>query len=155
MLNCLMRIPEPRPAIPRVLALDEFALLKGHRYATIMIDAHSGQRIDVLPERTKETVTTWLREHAGVEVVCRDGAAGYAQAVTDADPAIIQVADRWHLWHLLAEAAYKQLAAHSSCWAALGPPIHEARRAATTLERWGRSTTCSTGASGCWSVHEG
>lgn len=51
MLNCLMRIPEPRPAVPRVLGLDEFALLKGHRYATIMIDAESGERVDVLPDR--------------------------------------------------------------------------------------------------------
>lgn len=116
-LNCLMRIPEPRPAIPRVLGLDEFALLKGHRYATIMINAETGQRIDALPDRRMPTVTAWLQRHPQVRPVCRDGAAGYAQAVTDADPAITQAADRWHLWHCLAEAAYKQVASHSSCWA--------------------------------------
>jgi len=136
MLNCLMRIPEPRPAIPRVLGLDEFALLKGHRYATIMIDAQSGQRIDVLPDRRMDTVTAWLRQHPQVRVVCRDGAAGYAQAVTDADPTILQCADRWHLWHLLAEAVRKEVAAHAACWAGLGPPIREGRRASTTRERW-------------------
>jgi len=136
LLNCLMRIPEPRPAIPQVLGLDEFALLKGHRYATIVIDAQSGERIDVLPDRRMSTVTAWLRRHPQVRLVCRDGAAGYAQAVTDADPAITQVADRWHVWHCLAEAAYKEVAAHSSCWAALGPPISQGRRASTTRERW-------------------
>lgn len=60
MLNCLMRIPEPRPAIPWILGLDEFALLKGHRYPTIMIDARSGQRIDVLPDPKMGTVNAWL-----------------------------------------------------------------------------------------------
>lgn len=135
-LNCLMRIPEPSPAIPRVLGLDEFALLKGQRYATIVIDAETGQRIEVLPDRKMETVTAWLREHPGVCAVCRDGAAGYAQAVTDADPDIVQISDRWHLWHLLSEAVRKDVAAHSPCWAALGPPLHEGRRAATTRERW-------------------
>lgn len=135
-LNCLMRIPEPRPAIPRVLGLDEFALLKGHRYATIVIDAETGERIDVLPDRRMPTVTAWLRRHPQVCLVCRDGAAGYAQAVTDADPTITQVADRWHVWHSLAEASYKEVAAHSSCWASLGPPISQGRRASTTRERW-------------------
>lgn len=135
-LNSLMRIPVPHPAIPRVLGLDEFALLKGHRYATIMIDAESGQRIDVLPDRRMTTVTAWLEQHPQVRTVCRDGAAGYAQAVTDADPAITQVADRWHIWHSLAEAAYKEVASHSSCWASLGPPINQGRRAVTTRERW-------------------
>lgn len=136
MLNCLMRIPEPRPAIPQVLGMDEFALLKGHRYATIMIDATSGERVDVLPDRRMATVTAWLCRHPQVRLVCRDGAAGYAQAVTDADPTILQCADRWHLWHLLGEAVRKQVAAHAACWAAPGPPIREGRRAATTRERW-------------------
>ncbi len=47
-----------------------------------------------------------------------------------------QTADRWHLWHGLAEAALKEVAAHSSCWAAAGPPIKEGRQAQTTAERW-------------------
>jgi transcriptional regulator with XRE-family HTH domain len=41
------------------------------------------------------------------------------------------------LWHGLAEAARKDVAAHSACWAeAEGIPIQEGRRAGTTLERW-------------------
>src|SRR5262249_29828239 len=80
----------------------------------------------------------WLRAHPSVRVACCDGAAGYAQAITDADPSIRQVADRWHLWKLLAEAARKEVAAHSACWASLGPPHAEGRRAAPTRERWGQ-----------------
>lgn len=135
-LNCLMRIPVPTPAIPRVLGIDEFALRRGHRYATIIIDAATGARVDVLADRAKEPVATWLREHTGFEAVCRDGAGSFAQAVTDAAPHVVQVMDRWHLWHLLGEAVQREVLAHSACWAPLGPPFHEGRRAQTTRERW-------------------
>jgi transposase len=155
MLNCLMRIPAPVRPVPRVLGIDEFALLKGHRYASILTNAVTGDRIDVLPDRTMDTVTAWLRAHPGIEVVCRDGAAGFAQAVTDADPAITQVGDRWHIWHTLCEAVHKQVAAHSACWAALGPPIREGRRAETTRSAGTRYTTCSTRASDCWNARAG
>jgi hypothetical protein len=33
-------------------------------------------------------------------------------------PAPCRPVDRWHMWHLLAEAVRKQVAAHSACWAA-------------------------------------
>ncbi|MEU6973797.1 ISL3 family transposase [Kitasatospora aureofaciens] len=135
-LNCLMRISLPARVVLRVLGIDEFALRRGHRYATILIDAAAGERIEVLPDRKTETVTAWLKAHPGIEAVYRDGAGGFAQATTDADPAITQVCDRWHLWHGLAEAAQKEIAAHSACWAKAGPPLREGTRAATTLERW-------------------
>lgn len=135
-LNCVMRIPLPARATPEVLGIDEFALRKGHRYATILIDADSGMRIDVLPDRNKATVTSWLREHPGITAVCRDGAGGFAQAVTDADPQVVQIADRWHLWHGLCEAVAHEVGAHSACWAKHGPPIIEGRRAETTRDRW-------------------
>ncbi|MER5601667.1 ISL3 family transposase [Streptomyces sp. NPDC002265] len=135
-LNCLMRITLPARPVPRVLGIDEFALRRGHRYATILIDAVTGERIEVLPDRKMETVTAWLKDHLGIEVICRDGAGGFAQATTDADPAIVQVCDRWHLWHGLAEAAANEIRAHSACWAKAGPPLRESTRAATTRERW-------------------
>lgn len=135
-LNCLMRIPVPSAAVPRVLGIDEFALRRGHRYALIIIDAATGARVDVLADRAKQPVATWLRKHAGFEVVCRDGAGSFAQAITDAAPHVVQVADRWHLWHLLGEAAHREVLAHSACWPPLGPPIREGRRAQSTRERW-------------------
>jgi hypothetical protein len=47
----------------------------------------------------------------------------------------VQCGDRWHLWHLLGEAAAKEVAAHSACWAE-GAPLQEGKRAETTRERW-------------------
>ena len=135
-LNCLMRIPLPGRPTPLVVGIDEFALLKGHRYATIITNADNGERIDVLPNRKAGTVTAWLREHPDVRVVCRDGSGSFAQATTDADPAIVQVGDRWHLWHGLAQTALKEVGAHASCWGKFGPPLPEGKSAATTRERW-------------------
>jgi hypothetical protein len=57
------------------------------------------------------------------------------EAARQALPDAVQVSDRWHLWHGLGEAARKEVAAHSACWAR-GTPLQEGKRAATTLERW-------------------
>jgi hypothetical protein len=58
------------------------------------------------------------------------------EAVRQALPGAVQVGDRWHLWHGLAGAVLKEVAAHSSCWAAAGPPLKQGKQAQTTAERW-------------------
>ncbi|MEU2289050.1 ISL3 family transposase [Streptomyces sp. NPDC013178] len=136
-LRALLRIPLPTGRTPRVIGVDDFALRRRHRYATVVIDAETHERIDVLPDRTADTLEAWLREHPGVEVVCRDGSATYAEAIRRALPDAVQVADRWHLWHNLCEAALSEVKAHSTCWAAvLDAPLYDGPRAQTTLERW-------------------
>jgi transposase len=136
MLTCLLRTPLPTLAVPAVLGVDDFALRRGHRYATILINAETRERVEVLPDRKAETLTAWLSAHPGIEAVCRDGAAGYAQAVTDALPEVPQIADRWHLWHNLGEAVLKEVHAHAGCWAKCGPPCQARVREETTRERW-------------------
>jgi Transposase len=135
-LRLLLRLPLPEVAVPRVLGADDFALRRGQVYATILIDAQTGQRVDVLASRKADVLGTWLRSHPGVQIVCRDGAGAYGEAVRRALPDAIQAGDRWHLRHSLGEAVLKEVVAHSSCWSAAGPPRSEGRQAATTAERW-------------------
>lgn len=133
-VRVLLGIPLPDHTTPRVLGIDDFALRGCHDYATVVIDADTGARIDVLPGRGAEVVADWLRTRPGVEVVCRDGSTAYAQAVRDALPHAIQVADRWHLWHGLCDAAGREVAAHSACWAS-ATGLRQGKLAETTLQR--------------------
>nr|WP_192764531.1 ISL3 family transposase [Actinomadura algeriensis] len=135
-LRALLRLPLPDVTPPRVPGVDDFALRRSHSYATVLIDAQTRRRVDVLPDRRSGTLAAWLREHPGVEVVCRDGAAGYAEAVHQALPGALQVGDRWHIWHNFAQAAGKEVAVHSGCWASASRVRSLDGGKTTTLARW-------------------
>ena len=136
-LRVLRGIGLPPLVVPRALGIDDFALRRGQVYATVLIDADTGRRVDVVPGRDADVVKTWLSAHPGVQVVTRDGSTVYAQAVRDALPHAVQVADRWHLWHGLGDAVGKEVAAHSACWAAAtATGMREGRLAETTAQRW-------------------
>ncbi|SNS04067.1 Transposase [Streptosporangium subroseum] len=135
-LRLLRRLPLPAVGVPRVLGVDDFALRRRHRYATILIDAETGTRIDVLPGRGAEVLEVWLRAHPGVEIVCRDGSLTYGEAVRRALPDAVQVSDRWHLWRNLCDKTLAEVRSHTSCWAAVNPPRPGGVRERTTRERW-------------------
>jgi DNA-directed RNA polymerase subunit N (RpoN/RPB10) len=120
--NSLLRLVRRFPdrdveAAPRVLGIDDFALKKGHVYGTIILNMETGERVDVLPDRTADSLTAWLRAHPGAKIVCRDRADAYAEAVRTACPEAIQVADRFLLWKHLCEAVEKCVITHRSCLA--------------------------------------
>lgn len=103
---------EPAPP-PRYLGVDDWALRKGQRYGTILIDLERGRVIDIFKGRDGSALAAWLKEHPGVEVITRDRWAAFAQAATAGAPKARQVADRWHLLKNLREAVEQLLAGHS------------------------------------------
>jgi transposase-like protein len=94
---------EPEP-VYRFVGIDDFALRKGQRYGTILVDLERGRVIDILDGRDGSAVEVWLRAHPGVEVITRDRWSAYANAAAAGAPQATQVADRWHLLRNLREA---------------------------------------------------
>lgn len=94
----------------------------------------------------------WLRGKKGIEVVCRDGSATYAEAICLALPDEVQVSDRWHLWRNLCDKVLAEVRAHAPCWATINPPQPGGVREQTTRERWHKSTPSSTRGSVCLNV---
>jgi transposase len=91
------------------LALTIWAWRKGHRYGTILCDLEQGTVVDLLRDRTADSVAEWLRTHPGIEIVSRDRARAYAEAARRALPSAVQVADHWHLMHNISEALQRCL----------------------------------------------
>jgi transposase len=88
---------------PRVLGIDDWAIRKGHSYATVLVDLELHRVIDLLPDRKPETVATWLQFHPGIELISRDRGEEYIQAVRQGAPGVIEIADRFHLLRNLLE----------------------------------------------------
>ncbi len=93
-LRALLAIRLPDLEVPRVLGIDDFALRRGLVYATILIDAETGRRVDVLEGRTADVVEDWLREHPGVEAVTRDGSGAYGEAVRSVQQLLREIRER-------------------------------------------------------------
>ncbi|MGK3945269.1 ISL3 family transposase [Streptomyces caeruleatus] len=124
-LSQLMRMPLPPLVIPRVLGVDDFALY-GDTYGTLLVDATTRLPLTLWEGRDAEQLSRWLREHSGVEIVCRDGSRTYRQGITAGAPDAVQVSDRFHMWQGLSRRVQDIASAHRGCLPAALPPAGEA-----------------------------
>jgi transposase len=108
---------------PHVIGLDDWAWKRRMRYGTLICDLERGLPIDLLPDRTVETVSAWLKKHPTIDTISRDGSAEYASAIKKGAPQAREVSDRWHLVKSLAGCVSVLIA---SCFAQL-------RRAGATV----------------------
>jgi transposase len=104
LLWSLFLISTPEIGKVRIVALDDWAWKKGQRYGSIIVDLETHKIIDLLPERTAESVKLWLEAHPEIDVVSRDRGGVYVDGATQGAPQAIQVCDRWHLMKNLGDA---------------------------------------------------
>lgn len=97
----------PERSTPEVLGVDDFALRKGVKYGTILLNLERHCLVDLLPDREKATVAAWLKTHPGVKMVSRDRGGAYAEAAREAAHHAIQIADRFHLSQNMGETVVR------------------------------------------------
>jgi transposase len=98
------RAPLPAAPAPTAVGIDEWAWRPGHQYGTILVNLTDHRVVDLLPDRSADSVALWLAQHPTISVVCRDRSDLYADGIRRGAPDAVQVLDRFHLVQNLREA---------------------------------------------------
>src|SRR5262249_33175324 len=92
---------------------------RGYRYGTVLVDVAASEVVDVLPDRTTGTLSTWRSAGPPPQFICRDRGGEYASGACQGAPEAIQIADRFHLarnsGRALEQVLYRHAAALRKC----------------------------------------
>jgi transposase len=97
LLRVVHQAPVPSTPTLKVVGIDEWSWRRGHRYGTIVVNLETHRVVDVLPDRSSDSVAQWLSQHPGITAVSRDRSDLYANGIAQGAPHAVQVVDRFHL----------------------------------------------------------
>ncbi|WP_370642860.1 transposase [Sporosarcina sp. ACRSM] len=97
--------PGPIPFV----GIDDIAFKKRFSYGTVFIDLETGHPVNMISSTDSTAVAQWISTHPEINLITVDGSRSFAKAVRDASPAILQVADQWHVLHQLFDASKKTI----------------------------------------------
>jgi transposase len=104
LLRMIRRVPiEADARTFRVIGIDDWAYRRSTSYGTLIVDLEQHRPVDLLSDRSAETVAVWLKQHPEIQIVTRDRSTEYARGISLGAPEAQQVADRWHLLKNLTE----------------------------------------------------
>ena len=63
----------------RNLGVDDWAWRKGQDYGTILVDLDLHRVVDLLPDRSSESLASWLQQRSGIATIARDRCGLYAE----------------------------------------------------------------------------
>lgn len=115
---------EPDRSSVEVVGIDDFAVLKGHRYYTAIVDQDTHKPLEFVPSRDAEEVAKRLLLYPNLRCVTRDRGRCYIAAIRELNrliarqnaetggcrPFVEDIADKFHLMENLSAAVFPELA---------------------------------------------
>src|SRR5574341_1632836 len=79
LLRIFRRILKPSLAEPETIGVDDWAKQRGRLHGKILVELEPRLVLDLLPDRTVETLSAWLKEHPQFKIIARDLWGEYAR----------------------------------------------------------------------------
>jgi transposase len=108
---------------PEVIGVDDFALLKGRKYGTIVVDFEKRRPIELLEGRSAEILAAWLKKLPKLRIIGRDRSTEYERGIEEGAPQAVEVLDRWHLLKNLRQSTEHVLESNSAKLSAITLPV--------------------------------
>jgi len=80
-LRTIRKTNVPQNPYVRVLGVDDWAFRKGQNYGTLLVDLERHKAIDLLSDRTQQTLCAWLLTHPEIEIISRDRSFEYKAGI--------------------------------------------------------------------------
>lgn len=108
---------------PEVIGVDDFALLKGRKYGTIVVDFERRRPIELLEGRSAEVLAVWLKKFPRLRIIGRDRSTEYERGIEEGAPQAVEVLDRWHLLKNLRQSTEHVLESGSARLSVITLPV--------------------------------